>query len=182
MKTLLRRREALLLTLAGLGLTLAPETLWAAAEAATHARDQTLDTVCDLVIPPTDTPGALAVGVPDFVLLCLTHADGETMQGDEWQRVARQLTAANFLAQDTAGRRALLTQIDKTAFATRSPDLQGKAWRAVKSLIVTGYYTSEQGGAHELHYDLVPGRFDPDVAVIPGYAELSNDWVAVNFR
>ena len=175
------RREALRHALAGLGLALTPEALWAKVEAASPEHDKVLGSVCDIVIPGTQTPGALAAGVPDFVHLCLRHADGETLQGDEWRRVAGHLDARNFSALDASARRAMLTQIDNAAFAA-NPDAIGKAWRAVKLLIVTGYYTSEPGGAQELHYDLVPGRFDPDVKVTPGYAELSNDWIAVNFR
>jgi hypothetical protein len=48
-------------------------------------------------------------------------------------------------------------------------------------LILTGYYTSEIGGARELQYELTPGRYDPAVAIRPGERAYSSDWTAVDF-
>jgi len=51
----------------------------------------------------------------------------------------------------------------------------------VKGLILTGYYTSEVGGARELRYELVPGRYDPKVPITPETRAWSSDWTAVDF-
>lgn len=176
---MLTRRDSLRAGLAGLGLAITPAQLWASVHASPRAADPVLDRVCDLVIPQTSTPGALAVGVPAFVLLALDHSDGITPDASTWGRVSTSLAARGFgRGGDDAH---ILAAFDAAAFAP-APDLAGQAWHKIKSLIVTGYYTSEAGGSQELHYDLVPGRFDADLPVAQATPELSNDWIAVNFR
>ena len=54
-------------------------------------------------------------------------------------------------------------------------------WRKVKALILLGYYTSEIGGAQELRYAPLPGRFDPAVPLQPGERAYSNEWTGVEF-
>jgi hypothetical protein len=44
-----------------------------------------------------------------------------------------------------------------------------------------GYYTSEIGASQELQYQLVPGRFDPDLPVKPGDRAWSSDWIGQGF-
>lgn len=173
------RRDALAGAIAALGIAAHPGTIWAAVAAAAVETDPRLDRVVDVVIPATDTPGAASVGVGAFVLLALRHADGVGAHGDEWKRFGATLQAAGFDHADLLRQHAILTSFDQATFATREST---SPWRVLKPLIITGYYTSEVGGAHELRYDLVPGRFDPDIPVGPDFRALSNDWVAVNFR
>ena len=73
---------------------------------------------------------------------------------------------------------ARLTALDAEAFA---PDAGDHAWKTIKALILTGYYASEAGGANELRYELVPGRYDPDVPPKPDDRAFSSDWTAVDF-
>ena len=40
-------------------------------------------------------------------------------------------------------------------------DTSGNFFGAMKWLTLTGYYTSEVGATSELHYRVVPGRFEP---------------------
>ena len=39
---------------------------------------------------------------------------------------------------------------------------------------MVGYYTSEAGASKELIYDLVPGRFDPDIPVTAATRAMEN--------
>ena len=75
-------------------------------------------------------------------------------------------------------RAALLTALDAEAFAPGAGD---HPWKAIKAAILTGYYTSEIGASQELQYEHVPGRFDPDLPLTPGYRAWSSDWTAVEF-
>lgn len=52
-------------------------------------------------------------------------------------------------------------------------------WRPRQS---PGYYTSETGASKELRYELIPGRFDPDIAVTRQFRALSNDWTGLSIR
>lgn len=157
--------------------------------------------VADIVIPRSTTPGARDVGVGDFVILALAHglsgtglpmASGaitpalrpfvrrnETLNYVHWLETTLDAAAAgDFMSQNPAGRSKILAALDQAAMghgAAWSP------WVAIKGLILTGYYTSEAGGARELRYELVPGRFDPDLPIEPGHRAWSSDWTAVEF-
>ncbi|MFM5931915.1 MAG: gluconate 2-dehydrogenase subunit 3 family protein [Novosphingobium sp.] len=161
---------------------------------------QLISTVSDLVIPRTDTPGAKDVGVGAFVILALEHGleksrmplppeaaatyasqlrkDGSidhlAWLGAELDRRA----GGDFLKRPPAARKASLATLDAEAFAPTNRD---HPWRTLKALILTGYYTSQAGGSQELQFELVPGRFDPDLPVKPGTRASSSDWTAVDF-
>jgi hypothetical protein len=150
--------------------------------------------VADLVLPATDTPGAGAVGVGDFVLVGLAHGLEGTRRPPSadpsfapFLRKDGSLDHAGWLegrlGQDwlslpPAGRRDKLAALDAAAY---KGDPSAAPWRAIKALILTGYYTSEVGGSQELNYELVPGRFDPKVPVTPETRTYSSDWTAVDF-
>ena len=55
------------------------------------------------------------------------------------------------------------------------------AWKALKALIVVGYFTSEIGSSEALRYVLVPGRFDPDVPLSDNPKAFSTDWTGVKY-
>ncbi|KPF90155.1 gluconate 2-dehydrogenase subunit 3 family protein [Novosphingobium sp. AAP93] len=150
--------------------------------------------VAEAVIPTTDTPGAGSVGAGDFVLVALAHglegtrkplasdpsltpylrSDG-SLDHAAW--LDGKLGAA-WLTLPPARQSEQLASLDASAF---KGDPAAAPWRAIKALILTGYYTSEVGGSKELNYELVPGRFDPKVPVTPETRAYSSDWTAVDF-
>lgn len=148
------------------------------AGALTEAQTALLTKVCDLVIPRTDTPGALDVKVPAFVALALKHGLGGT--GDSEAPGAPPGNdyggwMVKALGPDPA---KTLPEIDAAAFAQDAPP---SPWKALKGLILTGYFTSETGATKVLRYELVPGRFDPDLPIKPRDTSWASDWTAVNF-
>lgn len=155
--------------------------------------------LCDLVVPATDTPGAIAAKVPDWLLLALSHGQAGTGALPEGPHALDRSVGAGAMGLfylDTVGRRlnamgrgdfiglaparqfALLARLDADAFA---PGHEGDAWHKIKELILTGYYTSEIGGSQELRYELVPGRWEPDIPISPQTRAFSSDWTAVDF-
>ncbi len=84
----------------------------------------------------------------------------------------------DFLKQGAAERSQTLAALDAEAYAEGVKD---HPWRTVKALILMGYYTSEVGGSQELRFELVPGRYDPDLPVTPETRAFSSDWTAVDF-
>lgn len=174
---------------------LSPLSIWGCVKngdrgSASERQRAVLDVVADIVIPMTDTPGAKAVQVPAFVELALHHGLEDT--GD---------VAAPGAPPDNGYLRWLETTLDAAAdgdFVKAAPPTQFQAlsrvdsatyaagagpspWKAIKALILTGYYTSEAGASQELQYELVPGRWDGDVPFPADYRSFSNDWTAVDF-
>ena len=131
--------------------------------------------VCDLVIPATDTPGAADTGVAEFVVLALEHG----LEADGRSDHLAWLESA--LAGDARTLPDRLAALDQAAFPPGPPPPVPSPWRRLKALILTGYYTSEAGASRELQYELVPGRFDPDLPLHPGDRAWSSDWTAVDF-
>ncbi|HET9629832.1 MAG TPA: gluconate 2-dehydrogenase subunit 3 family protein [Novosphingobium sp.] len=168
-------------------------------EAPNDRQRQLMNRVAQLVIPRTDTPGAGDVGTGDFVLLALAHGlsgsadpvssgllsrqvrhlrrDG-SLRHAEWLEAELDLRAGGDFLRSPARQAALLGALDSEAYG------QGQdrhPWRTIKTLLLTGYYTSEAGGSQELRYELVPGRWDPDLPATPQTRAFSSDWTAVDF-
>lgn len=148
-----------------------------AATLETHAQYGFADTLADLVIPTTDTPGASAAKVGGFLLFALERGMGG-LSLVHLERVRKALDAAaggDFLAQGPARRSALLAALDSESYAdTPGSDSAGYAWRRIKGVIVAGYYTSEIGASQELVFEPVPGRFT-NIALTPDFRSRSND-------
>jgi len=169
-------------------------------DAPTDRQRKLIEAVSQLVIPATDTPGAGDIGVGDFVILALAHGlegsrlpassaaapspgayrrpDGSLLHLDWLEDDLDRRARGDFLAVLPAAREAALRALDTEAFADSAA---GHPWRTIKALILTGYYTSEIGGSKELNYELVPGRWDPDLPLKQGDRAYSSDWTAVDF-
>lgn len=191
---------ALLLAL-GVG---TPLELWrrqaeGAVGSASSEQRRLAERLSDLVVPATDTPGALAAKVPDWLLLALGHGQAGTgekatgpyavdqpmgvpAKGLAWlDMVGRQLNAmgkGDFAGQPAARQFALLAKLDAEAF---QPGREAHPWHKIKDLILTGYYTSEIGGSQELRYELAPGQWDANIPIGPDDRAFSSDWTAVDF-
>jgi hypothetical protein len=137
--------------------------------------------LCDLVIPETDTPGAVAAGVPAFVTVAIQHGLEGAEPDFDYAAWALQSLGTDFMTLNREQRYRRLEALDRRALDRASAGNDTAPWLVVKTLIVLGYYTSEIGGAMELRYVHQPGRWDADIALQPGDRALSNDWTAVEF-
>jgi hypothetical protein len=160
-------------------------TLWAdlnrlarAQGKAAAASDPLFDAVCDLVIPDSDTPGAKRAGVARFLVLALAHgiAGSATEDRHRLEAVLNGASHGDFVSLSRVKQHDVLEAVDAAAYGT--PD---SVWPRIKGLILMGYYTSEIGATQELRYQLVPGRFDPDVSQGPSDRAFSNDWTGQRF-
>ena len=116
--------------------------------------------VTDVMIPASDTPGALDAGVPDFLRQMLgdwgsreTHVQMlgvlDAIEKQAWHRFG-----ASFLALPAERRLDVLRTVDAESLARQDP-----AYRKFKWLVLVGYYQSEAGATQELRYELVPGAW-----------------------
>jgi len=102
----------------------------------------------DLIIPATDTPGALGAGVPYYIDAVVSASDGLRMvmkAGFDW------LFGVRFMSLAEPEQIAILEATSKAAEAGGEGEPE-RFWRAMKSMTADGYYTSKIGLRDELGY------------------------------
>jgi hypothetical protein len=197
----MERRDVLRLMATGVVLQLAPGKLMAVArEARALVYSQlaprtlnghqfsTVQTMAEMIIPRTETPGATDVGTAQFIDLILT----------EWSNDAERTTFLNGLT-DVDVRAKLLFAKD---FVDCQPTQQGQIlvalgekmaedlerrrnqppvdganvtfYEMLRHLTLVSYYSSEAGATEELHFEIIPGRFDACISMAPAKEAAKN--------
>jgi hypothetical protein len=117
-------------------------------------QNETVVTLSELIIPQTDTPGAKAAGVNRFVDAVLQKAKpaerDSFVRGLAWlDDRSRRLFRADFVSSSAAQQTKLLTELSGSDVRT---ELRAGAdlFRAIKSMTIDGYYTTEIGLRQEL--------------------------------
>jgi hypothetical protein len=129
------------------------------------AQQALLAEVADTIIPTTDTPGAKAAGVEQFIVRvmrdCYLQEDQEKFYTGlaKLDADSRAAHGKGFAELDAAGRSAALRQTTEKNRAF---------FQLMKQLTVAGYFTSEIGATKALEYLPIPGRFEGDVPMQPG--------------
>jgi hypothetical protein len=126
-----------------------------------------LDTLTEMIIPATNTPGARAARVFAFVDGLLA----DIVTAEERDGFVAGLTAVDERAQSRHGARFLdcsqTQQVDMLATMERESREAGDGERPffawLKELTLVGYYTSEIGASQELTYVHVAGHYDGNV-------------------
>lgn len=114
--------------------------------------------MADLIIPETDTPGAVAAGVPAYIDLVvgrnsdqqLVVADGLRWLDSEANRTAQRKFLELTEAQQLTILEPLCAAADKGDPAAKGRNVQFFA--LIKNLTADGYYTSRPGLLEELKY------------------------------
>ena len=112
----------------------------------------------ELIIPQTDTPGAKAALVNRFVDNVLDGADPrdkkEFFRGLTWvDERSRDLFGADFLTTSPEQQNALLTIMSSGKNKSLMDQIGVEFFQSIKSMTITGYYTSEIGLRQELGDD-----------------------------
>lgn len=117
-----------------------------------------LSRVVDLIIPATDTPGALGAGVPAYVDLVISRNTDQQLvvaDGFRWlEGEAMRIASKKFLELTERQQLAILEPLCELADATEGP-ARGRNvqfFGLIKSLTADGYYTSLVGLRQELGY------------------------------
>ena len=121
-----------------------------------------LGIACDRILPADETPGALAAGVPDFVV----HMLADWYAPEDRVRIAEGLTALAALEQD--GRVfADLPPDRQDAILVAFDQAEPEHWfHTLKFLTIWGYYTSEIAATRELP-PVEMGRYDGNAPYTP---------------
>jgi hypothetical protein len=118
-------------------------------------QNQTVIALAELIIPATDTPGATAAKVNEYVDGVLADADAGDRKtftdGLAWLDArSRQQFGGEFVNATPAQQTGLLTTLS-TMTSPGPEDAPGvEFFRAIKGMTITGYYTSEVGIREEI--------------------------------
>jgi glucoside 3-dehydrogenase (cytochrome c) hitch-hiker subunit len=127
---------------------------------------QLLGRIVDIIIPETDTPGALGAGVDTFFDTLMAEWASEATRSrhvallEAIDGKAAALHGTRFLDCDAQQQQRLIADLDADSFRDKA---ELPEFREFRNLILAGYYTSEVGASVELGFELVPGRYLPCV-------------------
>jgi hypothetical protein len=118
---------------------------------------KTISRIADLIIPETDTPGAIGAGVPDYIDMVISRdPDHQTIVADglRWlDAEARRVNGKPFIELNEQQQLRILEPLCEAADANPANPARTVGFFAlVKSLTADGYYTSKVGLIDELGY------------------------------
>ena len=122
--------------------------------------------VSDLLIPRTETPGALDVNVPGFLDGLMTEWASADTQREHRASLAQlhveldRLAGGAFVSTTERQAEAALATFDQEVYSGARED---SGYRNLKSLIAQSYFATEAGALQEQGWVAVPGRWDPCV-------------------
>jgi hypothetical protein len=142
----------------------------------TPHQNDTVVAMIDQIIPATDTPGAKAARVNEFIDIILSEwaSDAERanfLSGlEDVDRQSNALFAKSFVDAASEQQIVLLRSMDDQVMAEprrphhgsvppeeRDDQLRGNFWKVFKGITLHGYYTSEIGFTQELKLQIIPG-------------------------
>lgn len=117
----------------------------------------------EIIIPTTDTPGAIAAGVHDFINHYLVYCASKEEQQSLLTALKRIDDSAQakaqkpFLLLGKEQQTDLLNNMEQAKNGFGQTDRNG--FKQLKALVLFGYYTSEIGATQELAYLAIPGGY-----------------------
>ncbi|MCI4668229.1 MAG: gluconate 2-dehydrogenase subunit 3 family protein [Bacteroidia bacterium] len=146
-----------------------------------------LSDLCESILPATDTPGAIDLGVPKFIDDMVANYMNEKhrkqfIEGlDKVNADAQSKHGKDYLSLEEAEKMEMLTAYDKESYnfnmkwknKVRPKDLVSPFFGKLKGLTMTGYFTTEVGASQVLKYDYVPGGYSGCIPV----EEVGGAWV-----
>jgi len=142
-------------------LTNAPSSASIPARAGTrffNAHDfETISRISELIIPASDTPGAIEAGVPEYIDIVIARDTDQqllTADGLRWldSEAGRITQGKNFLDLREEQQVSLLEPLCEAADANSSIVRNVQFFALIKRLTADGYYTSKIGLIDELGY------------------------------
>lgn len=124
--------------------------------------------ISDLIIPRTETPGAVDANVPGYMDGLMSDWASSETKGAH-RSALRQIKAAldqrasgNFLGASDSVAEQSLAAFDAEAFEA---DGDASGYKRVKGYVSQSYFATEDGATRELKWVAVPGRWDPSVEI-----------------
>jgi gluconate 2-dehydrogenase gamma chain len=135
------------------------------------AQSRLVSTLSEMIVPRTDTPGALDAGVPQFIdqilAECLSDSQRQLfLDGlDNLNSISRETHGDEFTNVSPKNQTELLKQIaiqgqgqaDSTNRYSSGPQ---SFFMQLKQLTLLGYFTSERGATEALAFVQIPGSYE----------------------
>ncbi|MGI9284244.1 MAG: gluconate 2-dehydrogenase subunit 3 family protein [Pseudomonadales bacterium] len=143
--------------------------------------------IAELIIPQTDTPGAIEAGVPHFIELMVSDwytpterkiflsglkALGQFCLASDKKDFVACSTEQQIAALQHAEQESKSYNGEQAQFMSNAVDENTPFFTKIKELTVLGYYTSEVGAKQELNYNPMPMKYDGDF----DFAEVGRQW------
>lgn len=128
-----------------------------------------LDEVADTILPATQTPGAKAAKVGQFMTVMVNDCYEKEDQNifhkgiQQLNDAAKKDFGEDFLKLSADQKTTLLTRLDKEQKEyqkNKKPEERSHYFRMMKELTLLGYFTSEIGCTQARRYVERPGRYD----------------------
>lgn len=134
-------------------------------------QNATLVVLTDIILPATDTPGAKAARVNEFIDVLLT----DWYDPPDRDRLLAGLADVDARAHAAFGKDFVDGTPEQQAGIVQALDDDATRWKAspevgrgpdpfsreLKWLTLFGYYTSEIGAVQEQHFEIIPNRYGP---------------------
>lgn len=152
----------------------------------TEDEAKTISAIVDMILPRTDTPGALDVKVDMFIDKVWAKTNNEEAQ----HKIKAEIAAFNEICKVDFGKVFIyLNETDRTTVLKAAERSSGKLnpgvwgttvgnqepigfYRSLKSMSIWAYFTSEEIGEKVLNYDPIPGDY---LGCIP-LSDVGNRW------
>jgi gluconate 2-dehydrogenase gamma chain len=150
-----------------IGLAALPPEALAATKRKSRPSTALLTAVADTLIPRTDTPGAVQVGVPAKFDALMHDWASPAHRAEHLAALAAIDDAAKtkagrpFALLALAARKSMLAAYDAENFATNA------TYARLKALLVSLYYMTEPGATKELRYEHAPGAWVASIPLTP---------------
>jgi hypothetical protein len=146
----------------------------------------TIGTLVEMILPRTDTPGALDVKVDVFidkVISQIYDLEGQQNMRDEissFNNRCKEKFGTVFVSLDESKRVEVLKAEEKSS-GKFNPSIWGTTigdqepigfYRSMKSMAIWAYFTSEEIGERVLSYDPIPRSYEPCKPL----SEIGNRW------
>lgn len=130
----------------------------------------------EIIIPTTDTPGAIAAGVHDFIshfaVYCASNEEQQTLLATLVR--IDSVNGKPFLLINKEQQIETLNNMEQAKNGFTQQDRNG--FKQLKALVMFGYYTSEIGASQELAYLAIPGGYKGNFK----FKEIGRAWSLSN--
>jgi hypothetical protein len=129
---------------------------------------RTISILADIIIPPTDTPGAVQAGVPYFIEQVVKDCFSEDEQSlfleglNQFMAGAKAEYGKSFVDLSAERQKAYTLSVHQKAVEAEKENTEGYKRPFIlkcKELTLAGFLTSEPGATQVLQYVSVPGSY-----------------------